>query len=400
MKFISSKQAAQAWGISPRRVALLASQGRISGAILTGNTWLIPDNAEKPADSRRKEFALQSKEPEAELYPYIVCFVRSEDQVNRFSPEEKQLYRACTLYEAGDFDAAAQLVEPLLTCTQLNIRLGAQYLLSFICMYLADYASADKYAVLFQAEYHGICTPSPTLRLLFYAFEAEMGRTSRFVESIGKLDFNAFSPELLPFVAGQKMYAELIKCNMGGKLPDITPYEVICLSCDAEGYAYAAMYLHILLTIFYATQGETEKEHSHLKRAIELCITHQLYFTLACLLSIMPETMEAMLISFPPEAKIRIQKIIEACVNARIEYAAYKRKRTVISLLKENDYRLISCCLRNCSINQMAEQFGLSRSGINKRLSILYDKLGVGSHKELRSLFLNSVLEWGEPKKQ
>lgn len=29
------------------------AQGRIEGAILKGNTWLIPENAEKPDDPRR-----------------------------------------------------------------------------------------------------------------------------------------------------------------------------------------------------------------------------------------------------------------------------------------------------------------------------------------------------------
>lgn len=41
------------WDISRRRVTLLCSQGRIEGAILKGNTWLITENAEKPDAPRR-----------------------------------------------------------------------------------------------------------------------------------------------------------------------------------------------------------------------------------------------------------------------------------------------------------------------------------------------------------
>lgn len=41
------------WGISARRIALLCEQGRISGVVKKGKTWLIPEEAEKPADKRK-----------------------------------------------------------------------------------------------------------------------------------------------------------------------------------------------------------------------------------------------------------------------------------------------------------------------------------------------------------
>lgn len=36
-----------------RRVTTYCTNGRIEGAIMKGNTWLIPDNAIKPEDPRR-----------------------------------------------------------------------------------------------------------------------------------------------------------------------------------------------------------------------------------------------------------------------------------------------------------------------------------------------------------
>ena len=52
MTYISAKEAAEKWGISQRRVAVLCSEHRIVGASMVGNMWIIPDNAEKPADAR------------------------------------------------------------------------------------------------------------------------------------------------------------------------------------------------------------------------------------------------------------------------------------------------------------------------------------------------------------
>lgn len=53
MELLTTSEMAEKWNISRRRVTTLCVQGRIEGAILKGNTWLIPENAEKPDDPRR-----------------------------------------------------------------------------------------------------------------------------------------------------------------------------------------------------------------------------------------------------------------------------------------------------------------------------------------------------------
>ena len=52
-KYISVSQIAQKWGISERSVRNYCALGRISGCVLEGKTWLIPENAEKPEREKR-----------------------------------------------------------------------------------------------------------------------------------------------------------------------------------------------------------------------------------------------------------------------------------------------------------------------------------------------------------
>lgn len=54
MEYISIAQAAEKWGLSRRRVLALCSQGRIPGVSRLGTIWMIPNDAEKPADARIK----------------------------------------------------------------------------------------------------------------------------------------------------------------------------------------------------------------------------------------------------------------------------------------------------------------------------------------------------------
>ncbi|WP_330554455.1 DNA-binding protein [Schaedlerella arabinosiphila] len=54
MKFLTTTETGKKWNLSARRVGVLCSEGRIPDVQKTGNTWLIPENAEKPADARIK----------------------------------------------------------------------------------------------------------------------------------------------------------------------------------------------------------------------------------------------------------------------------------------------------------------------------------------------------------
>ena len=54
MQYISIKQTAEKWGISTRRIQIHCKEERIPGAFHVGNSWAIPENAEKPKDQRIK----------------------------------------------------------------------------------------------------------------------------------------------------------------------------------------------------------------------------------------------------------------------------------------------------------------------------------------------------------
>ncbi|HBG87249.1 MAG TPA: DNA-binding protein [Marinilabiliaceae bacterium] len=54
LEYISAPEAAKKWGISERRVQKLCKGNRIPGTVKFSRVWLIPKDAEKPVDGRRK----------------------------------------------------------------------------------------------------------------------------------------------------------------------------------------------------------------------------------------------------------------------------------------------------------------------------------------------------------
>ena len=68
MEYMSAREAADKWGISQRRVAVLCSENRIDNATMVGNMWIIPTTAEKPVDARSVRY---SKSDNKKVKPFL-----------------------------------------------------------------------------------------------------------------------------------------------------------------------------------------------------------------------------------------------------------------------------------------------------------------------------------------
>ena len=55
MRYLSVAEMAKKWDVSERSVRNYCAQERVPGAFLTGKTWNIPENAEKPERSNKKK---------------------------------------------------------------------------------------------------------------------------------------------------------------------------------------------------------------------------------------------------------------------------------------------------------------------------------------------------------
>lgn len=61
MEYLSIQDYTDKWNISKRRIQILCKEGRIPGAKIVGNMWLIPTDADRPNDARIKSPILEEK---------------------------------------------------------------------------------------------------------------------------------------------------------------------------------------------------------------------------------------------------------------------------------------------------------------------------------------------------
>ena len=61
MDYMTLKEAAEKWGVTPRRVNYYCAAGRIPGAVKMAGVWLLPKIAEKPLDMRTTQGRQQNE---------------------------------------------------------------------------------------------------------------------------------------------------------------------------------------------------------------------------------------------------------------------------------------------------------------------------------------------------
>lgn len=112
MEFLSIQDVSNKWNISKRRVQILCREGRIDGAKMIGNMWVIPENAERPVDARTKNPIVEKKKSysrvRSELKKLLKGLYKKVDE-NEYSESDKKIYVIsilagvlCSSYIASD----------------------------------------------------------------------------------------------------------------------------------------------------------------------------------------------------------------------------------------------------------------------------------------------------------
>ncbi len=55
MDYMTLKEAAEKWGVTPRSVNYYCTAYRIPGSVKMAGVWLVPKDADKPIDGRTKQ---------------------------------------------------------------------------------------------------------------------------------------------------------------------------------------------------------------------------------------------------------------------------------------------------------------------------------------------------------
>lgn len=105
---ITVKQAAEKWGVTPRRVQSLCKEGKIKGATRWERTWMIPDHAVLPSTNKGEEphMPMPKKSPFLDMTGIYNEAGRAEESATLLenNKEAHELFQAQIAYRRGEIE--------------------------------------------------------------------------------------------------------------------------------------------------------------------------------------------------------------------------------------------------------------------------------------------------------
>ena len=111
INMITVKEAAEKWGVTPRRVQDLCKRGEIKGASQFQRVWMVPADAEYPDKKKAKEMAEQDQPlPRKTPFLYMTNLYSVPGSANEvaeslsYNHEAQVLFEAEVAYSRGEID--------------------------------------------------------------------------------------------------------------------------------------------------------------------------------------------------------------------------------------------------------------------------------------------------------
>ena len=105
---ITVKQAAEKWGVTPRRVQSLCKEGKIKGATRWERTWMIPDHAVLPSTNKGEapHLPMPKKSPFLDMTGIYNEAGMAEESATLLenNKEAHELFQAQIAYRRGEIE--------------------------------------------------------------------------------------------------------------------------------------------------------------------------------------------------------------------------------------------------------------------------------------------------------
>ncbi len=307
MKMITVQQAAEKWNTSTRNVQDLCRRGRVPGAERWGVAWMIPDNASRPADARRKENKAKEKthnRPLIRKSPFLDMTDlyntpgTADEVIESLAdyPESQALFAAEIAYSRGEITKVYEHARYFLNSHSGFYAVNAGgMLLALAAMWKGD---INLYR---EAKVHITEAPAKTdtdrdiMSLSLACVDSAVRDLSSYPEWFQRGQFEYLHPD--SHAAAKVFYIkyllvfaqEMAKGEF--KLPDVTgmglmksiPYitEPLISRVVAEKLIIPEIYLRLLVAIAYHQIGDEERAIKHIDKAIALALPDGLLGILA-----------------------------------------------------------------------------------------------------------------------
>lgn len=405
MDYRKISDVAEEWGISPRRLQTLCAQGKIKGAARFGRAWMIPENAIKPLDGRKRHqdlgqcfddvnMPMPRKTPFLYMTDLYAMPGTGEACVEALADNhEAQVLMAAELaYSRGQIDKVYQSANYLLEKhSGFYAVLSAGTLMALCAIWSGDIALWRKAKIHIAAAPATSDTDREIMALSIAAVDSMLYDTTSFPEWFKIGCFDPLHRDSLPAVRvfyAKYLYAAAyavatkqldMRGVQGLSLMSMLPFTVepMISQSAAERSVISEAYLRMTCATIYHNSGNDERAVFHIDRAISLVLPDKLYGFLAEYCRVLGRLLEQRLCLIDPAAWEAVRKLHRQYNAGWSKLSGSIRGKEIATTLSPKEREVAKLAAFGMQNSEIAHKLNMSLSGVKQAVRIVSEKTGV-----------------------
>ena len=397
-RYLSVREAAEKWGVSERRINQYCSEGRIPGAEKIGKAWVIPADADKPGDPRkRKNQSVSHKPPNApELFPGFMPLLNTRFEPGRCmetiekmkAGPKKDIAMAEYRYFSGQAEKAMQDTEVYLTSTDGAIRLSACWIFAYSCLTAGRIDHARHALQEIQNTLAANRKTAPPVRAIesFAAFAAAVLLHLPLPEEMPPME--TFLPLLPPGIRAFALYVLAHYLYLKEEYGQSAGIVEATLAMGADAYPISAIYLHLVAVMDYMSLKQPDRAQTHLLTAWEIARPDDLIEGFGEHHGLLGAMLEA---TIKPKWPEDFKRIIDITYRFSSGWRRVHNPITghdVADDLTTTEFAIAMLAARGWTTQEIANHLNISANTVKDHISEAMRKLGVETRKDLKKYML------------
>lgn len=399
-EYLSTREAAEKWGISERRVNQYCAEERIPGAQRFGTSWAIPASAEKPSDPRKKNHHTQTLARKSlkrdKLYPDFMPLIstafkpgKCRETISKIpAGPKKDIALAEYYYFSGQAAKAMRKAELYLTNSEVPYRLSACFIYAYACLSMgqithARYALNEIKKTLSQEE-----EQIPWIRAI-EAFVASASAVLLHLPLPNEMPpLEEVLPQLPPGLRAFALYVQAHYLYLKEDYNRSIGIVEATLAMDGEKYPISAIYLHLVAVMDYMSLREREKAEYHMLEAWKKAQKDDLIEGLGEHHGLLGGMLEAVIKPISPEDFKRIIDITYRFSSGWRRVHNPITGHDVADDLSTTEFAVAMLTARGWTHQEIAEHMNISANTVKSYIMQVKKKLNVKNRKELKKYML------------
>lgn len=399
MEKITVQQAAEKWGVTPRRVQDLCRRGEIKDAILWHRSWMIPANAEYPGGEKvgapkDVDLPLPRKTPFLHMTDLYRSPGTAEVSIEQLvdNHEAKVLLAAEIAYSRGDIEKVYENAKYLLAKhSGFYAVISGGMLLALCAIWRGDLS------LWRQAKLHIFQAPVKNdldreiVSFTIAAVDCMLYDVNSFPEWFKIGNFELLPSDALP--AAKIYYAKYLYTAAYGlatkqielegveglALMAMLPYtiEPMISQARADNSIVCEIYLRMICAVVYHSIGNDAQAIRHIDRAVALALPDALCGILAEYCRLLGSLLENRVCRVDSQAWEKIKRLYKTYSEGWSFLSGSVRGRRIITTLSPKEREVAKLAAFGMSNPEIAEKLHMSLPAVKQAIRITAEKSGV-----------------------